>query len=343
MAAMVDWLTARVPCELPGHIHGGQVISIRPDGTVEWTTDRRLMVPGSHAAAIAVRGGGHELEISGNPSKWLQGHNVFGSSHPIKLLYRVLCELVPILDLRPTFQQRRAWVYGDYDLLRVDVNRMYDLGSDEDVVLFLNGASRVAKGRYQKASAFESDTVYIGQKSKRVSVKFYNKFQEMQKKGHTLGDTMSPLWRQKLLESAYGKLRYEVTLRSKELQDRGLRRASSWSSATADLILDERLGVMELNDAVRLSEDVLQQLPPKLVPIYDAWRAGRNLKEIYAKNTFYRYRRQLLPYDIDIAEVRPHEVVAETQYLMGRPLKSFLVGPGVSPPEWAKGTDLLAG
>lgn len=343
MTAMIDWITARVPCTVPGHINGGAVIFIDASGKVERETDRRLQVRGSHESTLAVRGGGGELEISGNPAKWLQGHNLFGSSHPIKLVYWVMRRLIPLLSLSPTLDERRSWVYGNYDLLRVDATRMYDLGSNAEVVRFLSGAAVVAKGRYQKASAYGSDTVYIGQRSSRATVKFYNKLQELLTRGHMLPDTLTPEERQMLLEFAEGQLRYELTLRSKELAERGLRPASAWSSETADRLLNERLGKIELNDALRLAEDVVGQLPPKLVPIYDAWRAGRDLKQLYAKNTFYRYRRQLLAFDIDIAEVRPREIVPETQYLMGRPLKSFLVGPGVSIPEWAKGTDLLAG
>jgi II/X family phage/plasmid replication protein len=344
MAAMIDWITARVPCTLPGYINGGAVVFIDAAGKVERETDRRLQVRGSHDSSLAVRGGGGELEISGNPAKWLQGHNVFGSSHPIKLVYYVMRRLMPLLNLGPTLADRRAWLYGDYDLLRVDATRMYDLGSNAEVVRFLSGAAVVAKGRYQKASAYGSDTVYIGQKSSRVTVKFYNKLQEMTTRGHLLPDTLPAEDRAKLLEFVEGQLRYELTLRSKELAERGLRSALAWSSDTADRLLNERLEKIELNDALRLAEEVVDQLPPKLVPIYDAWRAGRDLKHLYAKNTFYRYRRQLLAYQIDIAEVRPREVVSQTQYLMGgRSLKSFLVGPGVSVPDWAKGTDLLVG
>jgi II/X family phage/plasmid replication protein len=343
MAAMVDWVTARIPCTLPGVINGGAVIFIGADGEVERSTDRRLLLEGSHSATLAIRGGGRELEISGNPTKWLQGHNVFGASHPIPLVYHTMCRATEMLGITPTAEDRRAWVYGHYDFLRIDVNRMYDLGEDAEVTRFLTGAAKVAKGRYQRASAYKADTVYVGQKSKRVTVKFYNKYQEMLTRGHELPETMVPEWCQGLLDFARGKLRYEVVLRTRELADRGLRRASAWSSSTADAILDDRLARVELNDALRLAEDVVQQLPPKLVPIYHAWRAGTDFKAIYSRPTFYRYRRQLLAYDIDIAEVRPHEVIAESQYLMGRSLKSFLIGPGVSPPDWAKGTELLVG
>jgi II/X family phage/plasmid replication protein len=342
MAAMVDWVTARVPCTLPSYINGGTVLSIAPDGAIEWQTDKRRQLEGSHSAMLAVRGGGTELEISGNPVKWLQGHNLFGPSHPIPLIYHTMRRVVDILGVVPSAGDRRAWVYGEYDLLRVDVTRMYDLGEDAEVTRFLTGAAKVAKGRYQRTSAYNADTVYLGQKSKRVTVKFYNKLQELLTRGHGLPTTMTPALCQALLDFARGKLRYEVTLRTRELRDRELRRAASWNAGTADVILDDRLARVELNDVVRLPEGVVDQLPPKLLPIYHAWRAGTDFRALYSRPTFYRRRRELLAYGIDIAEVRPHEVVAKTEYLMGRSLRSFLVGPGVSPPEWAIGTDLVA-
>ncbi len=42
------------------------------------------------------------------------------------------------------------------------------------------------------------------------------------------------------------------------------------------------------------------------------------------------------PYGIDIAHTRPRAVVLQDEYLAGVPLRSFLDGPGVSPPEWAE-------
>ena len=100
---------------------------------------------------------------------------------------------------------------------------------------------------------------------------------------------------------------------------------------------------MQLNDTIRLVEDEIAGLPGRLVAVYDAWRAGRDIRALYSRPTFYRYRNALLKYGVDIGRVRPRAVVTENEYVAGEPLRAMLSGPGVEPPEWAKGTELLAG
>jgi hypothetical protein len=79
-----------------------------------------------------------------------------------------------------------------------------------------------------------------------------------------------------------------------------------------------------------------------LVAVYDAWRAGRDLRVLYSRPTFYRYRRQLLDLaGIDIARVQPRVVVTETEYIGGFPIGPLLRGPGSPIPDWARGTELL--
>ena len=60
-------------------ISGGLVQFIHPNGVIEKSVDRRLWLEGSHDSRISVRGWPGYLEISGNPTKFLQGHNLFGS------------------------------------------------------------------------------------------------------------------------------------------------------------------------------------------------------------------------------------------------------------------------
>jgi II/X family phage/plasmid replication protein len=102
------------------------------------------------------------------------------------------------------------------------------------------------------------------------------------------------------------------------------------------------MSALELNDTLLLADDVVESLPPRLVPIYDAWKAGRDLQKLYSRPTFYRYRKQLLAYGIDIARVQPRVVVAENRYPLGVPLRQILSAPFADAPDWAKGTALLA-
>ena len=139
-------------------------------------------------------------------------------------------------------------------------------------------------------------------------------------------------------------LRAELKIGSKWFHENpGFRRAGIWNGDLAASVLDKALAALEVSDTMRLPDDVIAGLPPKLVPVYDAWRNGRDLRAIYSKPTFYRYRRQLLDLaGIDIAHVQPRAVVAEAQYVAGFPLRELLNSPGVPAPDWARGTTLLA-
>lgn len=342
MAVMIDWVTARVPLACEGFINGGRLISIDALGEVAWETDRRLVVEGSHSSSVTVRGGLGVLEFSGNPSKFLQGHNLFGSAALVPLMDATLQQVAGKLGLTPSAQDLSDWRRGHYEVSRIDITRMIDCGSPERVRKVLEVLGHVARTKYQKASIPGSGTVYLGQKSRRVTLKFYDKWAELQQRGHNLCATLAPEWHRNLLDFAAGKLRVELTIRSNELGDRHVRQAKWWTPDFAESALDARLAVLEVSDTMRLAEDTIAGLPPKLVPIYDAWRAGRDLRALYSKAHFYRLRSQLLPYGIDIAKPQPREIVAEDQYIGGFPIASLLRSPGVTPPDWAKGTLLLA-
>jgi II/X family phage/plasmid replication protein len=344
MAVMIDWVSARVPLASEGLINGGCIVKIDALGEVEYSTDQRLMVEGSYESRIAVRGGLGWLEISGNPAKFLQGHNLFGPAELVPLMYRCLRVVAEKLDLRPTLSDLQVWRKGDYEVSRLDIARMIDCGPPERVRKVLDALGLVARKKYQARSVIGSGTVYIGKGSRRQVLKFYDKGYEIQQRGHQLSATLAPVWHQWLTGFAVGKLRAEVKVGSKWFHENPVaRRAGFWDGDLAASVLDSQLVALEVSDAMRLQDDVVEGLPPKLVAIYDAWQAGRDLRAIYkSKATFYRYRKQLLAYGIDIAHVQPRAVVTETQYVAGFPLRDLLQSPGVSVPDWARGTSLLA-
>lgn len=345
MSTMIDWVTATVACDYRGDITGGRVLMVDADGTVEYAKDRWLEVEGSYSSKVLVQGLddgalGCRLHVSGNPSKFLQGHNLFGSSDVNLLVGSMMDGLSERLGLHPTANDRWSWYAGCYFLGRVDVTRMYDVGTPARVRDWLVSASQVAHSRYQAAGNDRGSTLYVGKHSRRVSLKFYDKWGELQVPGHGLADTLPGEWYHKLEDHAYGKLRVEAVLRSMWLKDKGLAVGIPWSPALAQSLLDERIGGVELSDNMRMSDEYVGDMPGKLALVYEAWRAGRDLRAMYSKAQFYRLRSQLLPYGVDIAHVRPREVVTENQYLLGAPLKSFLQGGGVEVPEWARGTSL---
>jgi II/X family phage/plasmid replication protein len=344
MTVMIDWVSARVPLAGDDLINGGYMVSVDALGDVEYRTDKRLLLEGSYDSRIAVRGGLGWLEISGNPAKFLQGHNLFGPAALVPLMYRCLRVVADKLGLVPSISDLQVWRTGSYDVSRLDIARMIDCGSPERVRKVLDALGLVARKKYQARSVIGSGTVYIGKGSRRQVLKFYDKGYEIQQRGHQLSATLAPDWHQLLTGFAAGKLRTEVKVGSKWFHENPVaRRAGIWDEDLAASVLDSQLTVLEVSDTMRLPDDVLAGLPPKLVPIYDAWRAGRDLRALYSKRTFYRYRRQLLDLvGIDIAITQPRAVVTEAQYVAGFPLRALLNSPGAPVPDWARGTSLLA-
>ncbi|WP_353051787.1 phage/plasmid replication protein, II/X family [Pseudomonas aeruginosa] len=85
---MIDWIAVYDRTGAPrgtfeqwcGGLHRGLT------RTVAWETPRKMLVRGSHDSTIHIRsvggdgqGNATHLYIDGNPSKWLQGHNLVGS------------------------------------------------------------------------------------------------------------------------------------------------------------------------------------------------------------------------------------------------------------------------
>lgn len=343
MGDMFDWATVRVPLTNAGIINGGSVITIDALGEVEYATDRRLMVEGSHSARISVRGGGDELVVSGNPAKFLQGHNLFGPSDLAPLMYRTLCAVADKLGLVPTLSDLAAWRKGNYPLSRLDVTRMIDCGDDETVKRVLAAVGQVGRKKFQKGSVFGADTVYVGRGSRRQMMKLYHKADELRVPGHKLPDSLMHQYGTKLLDYAAGKLRVEVQIGSKWFNENPTaRRAGFWNGDLAASVLNTQLAALEVSDTMRLPDDITRGLPPKLVLVYEAWRAGHDLRAMYSKSQFYHYRKQLLAYGIDISQVQLHAVETEARYIAGFPIRDLLQRPGAGIPDWARGTDLLA-
>jgi II/X family phage/plasmid replication protein len=165
---MIDWISCRLPCENAGEINGGQVISITADGEIEWESQKRLSVPGCHESSIAVRSyGAGVIEFDGNPAKWLQGHNCFGTDDLIGLVYESMVRIVQLLKLNPSPSDIQTWLSGDYDLTRVDCTAMWELPTRADVravirALELQAKSRHLTSRCGKCSALASEMTANG-------------------------------------------------------------------------------------------------------------------------------------------------------------------------------------
>jgi II/X family phage/plasmid replication protein len=98
---MIDWDLVLFPI-IHHPINSGEVFSVAPDGEVEWRSPKRVQATRSFDKKISIKsvgGTGHgrstHLWVNGNPSKFLQGHNIFGSDDIVALMSDLFDVIAP--------------------------------------------------------------------------------------------------------------------------------------------------------------------------------------------------------------------------------------------------------
>lgn len=289
---MLDWFSGYVGYDASGMEVGrffevdrhGQMLRCVP----RWETARGSFASGVQvtrstptddmlrSAALGYLCAPDVLKVSGNPSKFLQGHNAAGPS--VQLLGPVLQAVVRAFDegLRP--------VNADDSTLpavhrsRVDVTTAVDLGSHSAVHEWIQLAAATTRSRHGRAMD-SSGTVYWGKNSTRWSMKAYCKHCEL--KAHPPAD---PLLLSELLDWTRTHLRLELTLRRPELKHRGpLDEAVIWEFFS-------KLEVQPMKSRLYAPES----LRPVVRIVLESWYGGGDPKSVLPRRTLYKYRKEIL-------------------------------------------------
>lgn len=334
---MIDWVSAKIICNHdPKLLSSGIVASLDRDGNTEWLVNKRMTVEGSFSTKIQIQSlTDSQIYISGNPTKFLQGHNLFGTNDLVCLFGKFFDELLKRdeLGLRPDPFQYAAIKDGNYELTRVDVNETWHLNSQFDVMAWIRAVGETAFLKHRGAGQFSGDTAYFGKNSRRWSLKCYSKGQEINAKGHRIPDELAI---PEMMEYARKALRIEGVTRQLELKRRELHIAANWDVDTAEELLLEYISKLEMSEVYMLSDDVLNTLPPRLRLTYQAWLNGDDLKHILPNGTYYRSKTGLQKYGIDISSKPPKEKSNVV------PLIRVLEAKPVGIPDWAYEKNLVA-
>lgn len=343
---MVDWLTVDLPDPVGLPINSGQVLSVSQDGVVEWTTPKRLQVAGSWSSSMTFRAVGCEghtdehraswelkaasgnggpeqspLQISGNPAKFLNGHNLFGSDCPTDLLTRSLDKarhaLWPGLEALPTIDVSQG------QISRIDLTASWLLERKEDVLPVLQAIEQSVWCPYRGRGVFDAggSTLYFGRtaKGKRAkdwALKLYWKGAEVGV--HKLPDPVYcvPAWKEELDRT----IRVELTLRTPELKRLDLRSVGQWIPAKVAQIWEAYVGKLDFGQStVNLDTVDLNSLglKPRHTLALAAWKAGNDMRAAMSRPTFYRLRRELMnETGFDIATRRPSSNVVPLRRLV---------------------------
>lgn len=334
---MIDYISGFLPCKHdPEKLIDGFVMSFDPLGNQEWVCNKKLSVEGSYSSKIQLQSHSENLVyFTGNPVKFLQGHNLFGTNdirHLMRLFFDELLKQEP-LGLCPDPFQYDLIQDGHYELTRVDINETWHLNNSREVQAWIRAVGSTAYMKHRGAGQFSGDTAYFGKNSRRWGLKCYSKGNEIKAKGHKLPDELCI---PEMLEYADKALRIEAFIRQLELKRRGLNLVSNWDIDTPTELLLECISKLELSDVYMLDESVLDTLPPRLRMTYNAWLNGEDLKSIYTQRTFYRVRKEMQKYGIDISSKSPKE---KNNVI---PLIRVLEAQPVGIPDWAYEKGLVA-
>lgn len=336
---MIDWLSGKAFfMHTTEQLPSGSVVSVDSNGEIEWKTNKRIQVKGSYDSTFTIRtdpaseqlpGVFTKIEFSGNPVKFIQGHNIWGSSDLTGLAYEAIVKALSSLGLKLSDQENVFLFNGGFSLSRVDVNNMYSMGSLEAVNQWLSSAEHCARTRMGKGH-FSGNTLYFQKKSTRWSLKFYSKGLELKAIGHQLPKEFFKA------ESFHGfasdKLRAELTLRTKELKKLGLDKGAAWGDNEPNDVFIDYMSRLEMSEQKQL-DDLLLKIPRAFGMTYCSWKEGYDVKSLLPKNTFYRHRRLLLEHGIDISIPsgnKPNNVI---------PLMRVIEAVPADIPQWAYGTE----
>jgi len=332
---VIDWLKLRFLISAEGKIPGDMVCIFDPDGQLKWRKVKALPIVGSHEAAVHVSSCPVNgcLVIDGNPAKFFQGHNVFGSENIHGLATAITWHVQQRLELELTEVQRQSIYDEMIEVHRVDINRSYSVGSLANARAAVRAIGERATMRHRGRGQLTRDgTAYFGKHSRRSSIKVYAK-------GHELTEHALPKdfpFRDEIEAFAQDKLRVELVLRTMEAKDLGLNVLCNWRKNTVSSIFDEFMGKLNVPDNIEPPLPTLESLSPRLRLAYSAWMRGDDLRATLPARTFYRYRKAMLDHGVDILTVRPSDPSSNVT-----PMLRFLELKPASVPEWAYGTSVF--
>lgn len=191
-------------------------------------------------------------------------------------------------------------------MTRIDITTMLQLDTNEQVDDYIYQTSRTSHIRSGNIE-FTKNTLYFGKNSTVWSMKMYNKFRELcsRSKKHQLP---LPLKFSGLKEWVEGQLRIELTLRKKELDKNENSRPENLQKNINNLF-NEYLERIEMKPQKEIEN--LHVLPRVLKGTYLLWKQCHRVKEILTESTYYRHRKELLAFGIDIAVA---SLIAEQQH-----------------------------
>ena len=283
---------------------------IRPmfDATfAEYTVSRRMEHEGSYETKVSIRCDGRRVELSGNVGRFGRPDNLFGD----RVLSTVAKanEILAVLGLPPfeNCEHRQNAMHARLDnfmhlgavITRVDLTANFAAGDRHAAFRVLHWMSGQGTARNSgKNPRSYGNGVTWNEGSKRHYEKLYFKADEL---GKHVSDEVRSYCEQ------HGILRYEVSLKARELADRGLQSLTAWAQITKEGLTMENVIYGKFAEVLtrnQVTVTEIQDIPGKLGLIARSYLNGENPYESQQVDirTRRRWRSQLRQYGLDIAQ-----------------------------------------
>lgn len=331
---MIDWLSIKMNIN-HNHIMGDRLLKISNTGEVIYQLDQGISYIGSYDSSIYLTTTpDNHLYFSGNPVKFLQGHNIFGSMDITSMVYDCLRYINSLDDVNLNLDLFALPYVIDFSKpTRIDITQSFTVGSRARVRNFIRALEFKSKTRHGR-SQLSGTTLYYGKNSRRWSIKIYSKADELEsrKKGHKLPhEHFSEKNIERLQKYANDLIRIELTLRGKELEKRSITTLEQLDEQKCSELYEEYMMRIEISDQIKLDDEQLINLPPVARGTYTMWRDGYDLRSILTKTSYYRHRKQLRALGIDIAIRRD----IDNQFENILPFIQVIKAEPVGIPDWA--------
>lgn len=204
--------------------------------------------------------------------KWLTGQNIVGHLDVHAGCLAGIKKALKLLGLIPTREERQVINRGEYTLTRIDVTVHVDCQTSEQAEALMLALRIFLLRHVGDISMIGHETLYIGQHSKRRTFKMYRKGIELQKKGrqippHVYGSKF-------LTRMVTSLVRFELTLRGKELTRIGLSSPIAWNKQVAKKQIDLWLGKLREVEGVVPNLAAIENLSPVMQNKLLLWLGG---------------------------------------------------------------------
>ncbi|MFA7239882.1 MAG: phage/plasmid replication protein [Sulfuricellaceae bacterium] len=295
-----DWMSLRhdYPIDRPGKaLESGRIIKIDRDGVIEFdkgTWDQIQCV--SSDTSVRVKCDGLHLWMTGNIGRFQQPDNFLG--HPVIECVEKFADMITVLGLDPhmfgTRMRLGSVSESGTHLTRLDLTGNFYV-SDYPALLSATSVRRIGQklpmmGKYGPTWGYDT------KRSNWLKAKIYDKTAEMEgRRVYSRGATNA---------------RMEVQLGSEYLKRHHLDQVENWKEGNnMENVIYGKFAEQVFRESV--SAEDWSEIPDRMRHHAILWRDGVDIRSQLSKAAFYKARKKLLEYGIDIGT--PCNVIAFTR------------------------------